>query len=67
MKLFSVSFSGHYLGGYGFVIAKNQLRAFELTEHELNEQGLIGGLDLEDVVEVDLTKEKSFILFNGDY
>jgi len=81
MKLFLVSFNGHYpVGQAAVVVAEDQNKAYDLAVAMLKEDGLWEDGDtvwtdknnsktftLESLTEVSLEKEEAHMLANGSY
>lgn len=70
MKVFTVSFGGHYLGGDMVVVDETQRKAYNKAKKQIKEMGLEGkNLDfsMDDVVELDTSKKSVLVLDNGDY
>lgn len=66
MKLFKVSFNGHYLGGIAMVKASCDLDAIDVTKIAMVNAGLHDFSNME-AIEVKFTAGQAIILNNGDY
>ena len=70
MNVYTVAFSGHYLAGSMVVVAKTKRKAFNIAKRRIDEMGLFDkneDFSMEDVIEVDVSREGIHSESDGDY
>ncbi|MCY8228767.1 hypothetical protein MOC30_14350 [Bacillus spizizenii] len=68
LKTYLAEFKGHYLGGQLIVISTTKRRAFNKAKKEIESMLLnTDGFTMDDVIEIDTSKESTIVISNGDY
>lgn len=66
-KVFTAGFGGHYMGGYAVISATSEEEAREMLKVEMEKHGLANKVDSIELKELNITKSKAIVLFDGDY
>lgn len=68
LKPYLVEFKGCYLTGQLIIISTTKRRAFNKAKKEIESMSLsIDGFTMDDVTEIDTSKESTIVISNGDY
>lgn len=67
MRVFTAEFNGYYpVGAVSFIVAEDKQRALEIINKKLKTLSF-DMINIEDVIEQDVTKERVEILLDGNY